>query len=47
MLARNLDAELTKLDSVPFHDRLRPYQRDANAAIEEAIRKRKRAAPMA
>lgn len=42
MLTRDFDAELTNLDSIPFNTRLRPYQRDANTAIEEAIRQRKR-----
>src|SRR5205823_8646857 len=42
MLARELDDELAKLDLIPFHERLRPYQRDANTAIEQAIRDRKR-----
>lgn len=42
MLTRDFDAELTNLDSIPFNTRLRSYQRDANTAIEEAIRQRKR-----
>src|SRR5207247_4931685 len=42
MLARDLDTELAKLAAIPFHERLRPYQRDANTAIEQAIRDRKR-----
>lgn len=42
MLTRDVHAEFAKLSSIAFHDRLRPYQRDANAAIEEAIRQRKR-----
>lgn len=42
MLTRDFDAELANLDSIPFNTRLRPYQRDANTAIEEAIRQRRR-----
>src|SRR6266545_2566086 len=42
LLSRDFEAESAKLDSIPFHSRLRPYQRDANKAIEEAIRARKR-----
>ena len=32
MLTRDFDTELTRLDAIPFHERLRPYQRDANTA---------------
>ncbi len=42
MLTRDFDAELATLEAIPFNTRLRPYQRDANTAIEEAIRQRKR-----
>lgn len=42
LLTRDFDAELAKLDQIPANARMRPYQRDANAAIEEAIKKRKR-----
>src|SRR6266540_3285161 len=39
---RDFDAEVAKLATIPFSDHLRPYQREANEAIEELIRKRKR-----
>jgi type I restriction enzyme R subunit len=42
MSTRDFDAEIAKLGSVPFSSWLRPYQREANEAIEEAIRQRKR-----
>jgi type I restriction enzyme, R subunit len=42
MLKRDIDSELAALESIPFNARLRPYQRDANTAIEDAIRQRKR-----
>ncbi len=42
MLTRDFEAELVSLATIPPNARLRPYQLDANAAIEEAIRLRKR-----
>jgi type I restriction enzyme R subunit len=38
MLSRDADAELASLASVPVNQRLRPYQVQANQAIEQAIR---------
>lgn len=42
MLTRDFDAEIAKLKSIPFNDFLRPYQREANLAIDDLIRQRKR-----
>ncbi len=43
MLARDFDAECARLKALPnSHGYLRPYQREANAAIERAIAERKR-----
>lgn len=43
MIERDFDGALKTLASMPNnHERLRPYQIDASAAIEEAIRQRKR-----
>lgn len=42
MLGRNLDAEMAILQGMPMHSRVRPYQAEANRAIEEAISQRKR-----
>jgi type I restriction enzyme R subunit len=42
MLARDLDRELTALQPLPWNALLRPYQVEANRAIEQAIRQRKR-----
>ena len=43
MLSRDFDAECRQLRESPNqHPRLRPYQIDANTAMEEAIEKRKR-----
>lgn len=42
MLTRNFDADLGRLSDVPMNDRIRPYQCEANEAIEQAIRERKR-----
>ena len=42
MLARDLDAELATLSNMIQNARLRPYQVDANAAIEQAIAEGKR-----
>ena len=42
MLTRNFDQEMKLLSTLPSNDYLRPYQREANGAIEEAIRTRKR-----
>jgi type I restriction enzyme R subunit len=42
MLARDFDAELAQLVHIPCNERMRPYQWEANEAIEQAIRDRKR-----
>ncbi|MGH7869948.1 MAG: type I restriction-modification enzyme R subunit C-terminal domain-containing protein [Candidatus Dormibacteraceae bacterium] len=42
MLERDLDAELAKLNHIPVNPMLRPYQNEANAAIEETLAKRQR-----
>ncbi len=42
MMTRDFDGELGKLAQIPPSQYLRPYQREANEAIEEAIRQRKR-----
>ena len=42
MLTRDLDAEIAALEQLPQNERLRPYQVDANAAIEQAVREGKR-----
>jgi type I restriction enzyme R subunit len=42
MLSRDFNAEIEALASIPQNQRVRPYQADANAAIEQAIRERKR-----
>jgi type I restriction enzyme R subunit len=43
LLARDLDGALDRLKQMPHdHPRLRPYQLDANAAVEKAIAERKR-----
>jgi len=43
MLTRDFDAECARLNALPNSDSyLRPYQREANAAIERAIADRKR-----
>ncbi|MCW3814444.1 DEAD/DEAH box helicase family protein [Micromonospora sp. DR5-3] len=42
MLTRDFDAELAALAAVPENLRMRPYQIEAAAAIEKAIRERKR-----
>ncbi|PYS49483.1 MAG: hypothetical protein DMG13_23275 [Acidobacteria bacterium] len=43
MLHRDFEATCTRLAELPNnHDRLRPYQADANAAVEKAIAERKR-----
>jgi type I restriction enzyme R subunit len=42
MLTRDFDAELTRLGAIPMNERIRPYQCEANEAIEQAIRDRKR-----
>jgi type I restriction enzyme, R subunit len=41
-LARDFEAECAQLASLPMNDRVRPYQVEANEAIEQAIRDRKR-----
>jgi type I restriction enzyme R subunit len=42
MQTRNFEQELKGLDTLPLNEYLRPYQREGNEAIEEAIRARKR-----
>lgn len=42
MLARDLDTEIADLAAIPLNLRLRPYQVEANTAVEQAIRERKR-----
>lgn len=42
MLGRDLDADLDSLRSLPMHHWMRPYQIEANEAIEEAIGHRQR-----
>ena len=42
LLSRNFDAELDRLREIPMNERMRPYQCEANEAIEQAIRDRKR-----
>lgn len=42
MLDRDLDSELGRLDALAMPAQLRPYQVEANLAIEQAIRERKR-----
>src|SRR3954469_14308879 len=42
MLTRDFDAELARLSEIPMNDYIRPYQREANEAVEQAIRDRKR-----
>src|SRR5213592_3924847 len=42
MLTRDFDAELVRLSTIPMNARMRPYQCEANEAIEQAIRDRKR-----
>jgi type I restriction enzyme, R subunit len=42
MLTRDIDGEFDALGAVPMNQRLRPYQAEANTAIEQAIRDRKR-----
>ena len=42
MLTRDLDAEIADLAAIPQNLRLRPYQVEANTAIEQAIGDRKR-----
>ncbi|WP_121433353.1 type I restriction-modification enzyme R subunit C-terminal domain-containing protein [Actinomadura pelletieri] len=42
LLARDGDAELAKLTDVPFSPILRPYQIEANQAVEQALRDRRR-----
>lgn len=41
-LARDFEAELAKLRTVPTREGIRPYQVEANTAIEQAIEKRQR-----
>lgn len=42
MLTRDFDAELARLIKTPMNERIRPYQCEANEAVEQAIRDRKR-----
>jgi type I restriction enzyme R subunit len=42
MLTRDPEEELTRLADIAMHDKLRPYQVEANTAIEQTIRERKR-----
>ena len=42
MLARDFDPELAGLEQLSWNDRMRPYQIEANQAIEQAIRDRRR-----
>src|SRR3954451_1220521 len=42
MLTRDFDAEFGRLATIPMNERIRPYQCEANEAIEQAIRERKR-----
>jgi type I restriction enzyme, R subunit len=43
LLGRDFDAECQRLAAIPHdHPRLRPYQKEANAKVEEAIAARKR-----
>jgi type I restriction enzyme R subunit len=42
MLTRDFDAELGRLVGISMNERIRPYQCEANEAIEQAIRDRKR-----
>ena len=42
MLTRDPEAELVRLAELPLHSYLRPYQIEANVAIEQTIRERKR-----
>ncbi len=42
MLTRDFDGELSRLSAIPMNERIRPYQWEANDAIEQALRDRKR-----
>ena len=42
LLSRDFDAELAKLATVPMSPILRPYQREANQAIDRALAERRR-----
>jgi type I restriction enzyme, R subunit len=42
MLTRDSDAELSRLTEIPMNNYIRPYQCEANEAVEQAIRDRKR-----
>lgn len=41
-LGREVDADLEKLDSIPYHALLREYQIEAHQAVEDQLRKRRR-----
>ena len=47
LLARDNDAELAALGTAPMNPVVRPYQVEASAAIEQALRDRKREMPVA
>lgn len=40
MLTRGFDAELGRLSAIPMNEQIRPYQCEANEAIEQALRDR-------
>ncbi|MGW1341377.1 type I restriction endonuclease subunit R [Kribbella sp. NPDC002412] len=42
LLSRDFDSEIEALERIPQNSRMRPYQVEANSAIEQAIRDRKR-----
>jgi type I restriction enzyme R subunit len=42
VLARDFDSEIAQLDELPRNEQMRPYQVEACAAVEEAIRMRRR-----
>jgi type I restriction enzyme, R subunit len=42
LLSRDFDTELTRLATVPFNPVLRPYQIEADEAIDQALRERRR-----
>lgn len=42
LLSRDYDAELARLAEVPFSPILRPYQIEANQAVDQALRERRR-----
>jgi type I restriction enzyme R subunit len=42
VLARDFDSEIAQLEEIPRNEQMRPYQVEACAAVEEAIRMRRR-----